>query len=181
MSMDWLSELTSDGGDEMHMPALHVIDPGAWLLEQVEEDKDHCFVCTGEDTYAAVAQKKSTLAQVEVKLDDEGYVCVSANAGVRVDEDTEVPFRMLQMSENATFKTMGYIPAKAGEMVTFRVRTRPSDEVNLSAIIDHCVHSTTSQAPEFEKIRRGTPVREVHDSIRSGHLRTAMRLRELMG
>lgn len=180
MSMDWLNELTSEGADEPSMPALHEIDPGAWLLEQVEEDKDHCFVCTGADAYTAVAQKKSTLAQVEVKLDEEGYVCVSANAGVRVDENTEIPFRMLQMSENATFKTMGYVPARAGEMVTFRVRARPSADLDVSSIIDHCVHSTTSQAPEFEKVRRGVPVSEVHDSIRSGHFRTAMRLRELM-
>lgn len=181
MSMDWLNELVSSAADDLEMPSLIEVDPGAWLLEQVEQDEDHFFACAGEDRYTAVAQRKSTLVQIEVKLDEDKFVIVSANAGVHVDEETELPFRMFQMAENATFKTMGYVPAKAGEMVTFRVRMRPTSDLNLGDLIDHCVSSTANQAPEFEKIRRGTPVSEVHGEVRSSHMRTALRLRELLG
>lgn len=179
MNEDFLNALLDDDSFDIDAAKLYETNPSAWLLKEVEDDSDHCFTLAGTDRYRAVVQKKSALVQIEVALDEEGFLCVRANTGIMVDEHTEIPFRMFQMLENATFKQMGYVPAKAGEVVTFETRLRPSAEADLNEIVGLSVSSCANQMPAFEKIRAGVDVKDVHREMRSKHLLTAMRLHSL--
>ena len=183
MGMDWLNEMIAGDGslDGDAGASLAQTDPAAWLRKQLEDDTDHCFTVTGENRYQAVSLKKNTLVSLEVELDGEGFVRVTTRSGVPVTEETELPFRMLQMFENATFKTMGYLPAKAGEEVTFQVIVRPFEGLDMGGVIGRSAFSLASQTPEFEKIRAGKPVREVCESLRGEHLAAALSLQRLLG
>ena len=183
MSMDWLNEMMERSGKltETAEASPAQTDPAAWLREQLENDGDYCFSVIGENHYQTISLKKNTLTSIEVMLDDEGFVRVTARSGVPVTEDTVIPFRMFQMFENATFKTMGYLPAEVGEEVTFQVVTRPVEGLDLNGVIGRVVFSLASQTPEFEKIRAGEPVRKVCEGLRGEHLAAALSLRRLLG
>lgn len=181
MSMDWLKDLIDEDASNGEKPGLAEVDPSGWLLKQIEDDENHCFVQAGENHFNAVAQRKTALVQVNVKLDDEGFVSITANAGIYASPETEIPFRIFQMAENATFKTMGYTPAQAGELITFNVCIRPNDDLELSTLIEHCIHSVADQAPAFERIRAGETPGAVHEDVRGEHIRHALRLRQLLG
>lgn len=152
-----------------------------WLRREVEEDRDHCFVCVDENHYAAVSRKKNALFHVDVSIDNDGFVFVKTDTGIPVTEETELPFRTYQMAMNGSFKTMGFAPATAGENITFEVHIRPHDNLNLSDIIDRCLHSCSHEASAFEMILGGKTVKETYEEVRADSIRTAMRLRSLLG
>lgn len=179
MNTDWLDNLMEETS-ETHDSSLAETDPTAWLLKQVEEDTDHFFTQEAPNRFTAMAQKESALAQVEVTLDDEGFVRVKATARTKVDSETEIPFRMYQMARGSRLKTMGYLPATAGEPVTFCAVMRPSNDLDLSTVVSHCIDTITRHASIFEKIRNGKTVKDVFDQETRKIFSTARQLHELL-
>ena len=178
MNMDWLNDLLELDESAEYEP-LAALDPEKWLLQQLESS-DQCYTKVDSRHYRTAAIKNGTHVQIEVNLDDDGLLRMRATSGIVTSPETEIPFRILQMSENATFKATGYEPAKAGEPVVFQVRIRPYDGLDVGKIVDQCMYSTALQKTHFEAIQNGKTAAEVGKGIHSKRLKAALALHGLM-
>ncbi len=174
MDMDWgelFGGITGLGGPSALSAAE---DPLAWLEHQLEADEDLCYMQVAPTRWKAKALRKSRILDVEVALDEEGFLVIEVDSGIGVTAECERECRILQMVENGSFKTAGYRMANAGENVVFRVTLRPTDELVVENIVGRCVFTVVDQAQAFERIIAGARVRDIYGDIRLGQMKKSL-------
>lgn len=136
-------------------------DPVGWVESQLENNEDLAFVEEGHDVWSCRCLKRGHMIKVEVSV-EEGSVKVIASIDVVPDEETVLPIRVFQMVENGTFKYRGYLPARAGERVSYGAMHAIKDGFELNTLIDRAISSIAGQAEEIERINSGEAVGTVY-------------------
>ena len=171
MNTDWLDQLiemekTNEKNAREDLDSLAKEHPETWLREQLAADEDQSYTRIDDKHYRAAAIKKGSYVKTDVEMDEEGLLRIRTTLNIVATEETEADFRLYQMYENATFQTAGYLPAKAGDPITFEVRMRPAGHLDVSKLVKQCTISTALQTEKFDAIRKG---RSAVDICRSNH------------